>query len=199
MSELIKQYYKTKDCDNVNRLVLDLSVITREELISLICTFEQQRIEKDNIPQYSDFYKGTTLLIGFLRKSGDFGPSFEEIGKHYSNCPKKKNTYDKYGENHAKLAALLGLVVIKKEKTKRIYLTELGRGVERLSKNEQIMLLEKLAMFIPIVQYCLVNDISDRSELKNVLSTFLSKSTAARRNKNVWDLVQMARGEYIWD
>ncbi|MDO4486951.1 MAG: hypothetical protein Q4C46_10235 [Bacillota bacterium] len=199
MYDYIEEFFYTRKYNRINGLISELSDISRTDLIKLVCSYKQQIVKSSNIPQYSDFYHGTTELVNYLRKSGDFGPSFLEIGKHYSNKPKKRNTYEKYGENHAKLAESLGLVVIRKEIVKRTYLSDLGSVIETLPFNEQIVMLEKLCSFIPIVQYCLINDVQYKSEVGELLLGVMSESTAIRRTRNTWDLIQMTRGEYKWD
>ena len=156
----------------------------------MIKTMQQKPVKSQNIPQYSSFENGTYQMLKYLRMAGDFGPSFLEIGKHFSENGHKKGAYVKYGENHAKLAELLGLVTIEKKDRKRVFLSDIGREIERLEAEKQQVCYTKLAARIPIVQEAIRLNLSNAKELEEHLRNYLSPITAVRRRKNTWMLIE---------
>ena len=171
-----------------------LLIVSMEELKIIMSTISQKPVTSSNIPQYSSFENGTYQMLKYLRMAGDFGPSFLEIGKHFSESGHKNGAYVKYGENHAKLAELLGLVKIKKTDRKRVFLSDLGREIERLDIEKQQDCYTKLASRIPIVQEAIKLGLSDAKELEKHLHNYLSPVTAVRRRKNTWSLIEKILG-----
>ena len=192
---LVDEFYRTGEYDDVASLVDRLIECSRSDICELIRREEQGQITTGTIPQYSSFEDGTTNLIKYLRMAGDFGPSFVEVGKHYLESGHQERAYIKYGENHSKLAQILGMVTIKKEDRKRVYLSEIGFELEKRNEDDQHECFIKLAGLIPIVQYAVKNNIEDDRTLEKVLNEYLSPTTALRRIRNTWYLVAAIRGE----
>lgn len=179
----------------------ELLQLSNAQVCNIIMNFDLKKIEikKGDIPQFSNLMDGSINLIEYLRKAGNYGPTFEEIGRHYSLGSRKKDAYRKYGENHARLAEALKLVEIRKESKQRVYLSEMGALVERMKKRWQTMSIERLAASIPIVQYCIQNQIVEREEMIMLLENYLSPQTAIRRNRNMRDLIKVVQGDWVWD
>lgn len=193
VSSIVCEYYETGKYSNADELIDSLLECSRENICYLISGLEQREIVTYSIPQYSSFVDGTINMIRYLRKAGDFGPTFLEVGQHYIESGSDERAYVKYGENHAKLAEVLGVVEIKQENRKRVYLNALGRALEKRCEVEQNDCFVKLSGRVPIVQYAIKNGTPDAKALEEVLCLYLSKSTAERRRRNTWDMVVRLR------
>lgn len=193
INPLVCKYYETGRYNNADELIDSLLECSKENICYLISGLDQREIVTYSIPQYSSFSDGTTNMIQYLRMAGDFGPTFLEVGQHYIASGSDERAYVKYGENHAKLAEILGVVDIRQENRKRVYLNELGKALEKRSKTEQEDCFVKLAGRVPIVQYAIKHGIPDAKALEEVMYKYLSKSTAERRRRNTWDMVVMLR------
>ena len=181
VNSIVCVYYETGKYNNADELIDSLLECSNENICYLISGLEQKEIVTYSIPQYSSFVDGTTNMIKYLRMAGDFGPSFLEVGQHYIDSGSDERAYVKYGENHAKLAEILGVVEIRQESRKRVYLNELGKSLEKLSGR------------VPIVQYAIKHGTPDAKALEEVMRMYLSKSTAERRRRNTWDMVVKLR------
>ncbi len=138
---------------NLSEVILDdIREATIEEIIDFIKKNKNSEITQENIPQFSSYENGTSMLIEKLRMGGNFGPTFRELGEQLTGGIKKKEAFVKYGENHAKLGQLYDLVYIYPMKSRRVYLSSLGRLVENLQLEEQNEILHRLLFRIPVIQ-----------------------------------------------
>lgn len=165
-----------------------------DDIIKDVVQNSKPIILSGNIPQFSSFENGTIYLIKHLRMLGDFGPSLEEIGAQFLDGGKKKGAYVKYGENHSKLARQYDLVYFVKQGSNKVFLTELGKLIEKLEIGRQNKILEKLSLRIPIVQYCLKNNIKCPNNIERIMNNFLSEKTALRRKSNVCKIINLIIG-----
>ena len=193
INSIIYNFFEDGTYTDADELIDALLASSRENICSLISETKQKDIITYSIPQYSSFEHGTTHMIKYLRMAGDYGPSFLEIGQHYIESGSDKRAYVKYGENHAKLAEVLGVVEIRKENVRRAYLSELGKALEKRSIEEQKECFVKLAGSVPMVQYVIKQGIANSAILEKAMRLYLSESTAKRRRKNTWDMVQKLR------
>ena len=193
VSSIVCEYYETDNYSSADKLIDSLLECSRDNICYLISGLKQKEIITYSIPQYSSFADGTINMIKYLRMAGDFGPSFLEVGQHYIESGSDERAYVKYGENHAKLAEILGVVEIRQENRKRVYLNELGKALEKRSKLEQEDCFVKLSARVPIVQYAIKHGISDSKALEEVMRMYLSESTAERRRRNTWDMIVKLR------
>ena len=193
MTRELMDYFSTGIVSSPKKIVDELLCVGIDEIKKAVLATPQQTVTNHNIPQYSSFMNGTSEMLKYLRMSGDYGPSFIEIGEHYLESGHKATAYIKYGENHAKLAELLGIVVIKKSDKKRVFLSDIGREIEKLDSEKQEECYIKLAFRIPIVQEAIRLNISSAKELEVHLNTYLSPVTAVRRRKNTWSLIEKVR------
>ncbi len=194
MTDQLKNFFETGNYSSADSIIEQLIVSSKSDICDCIVSITQKPVTKYNIPQYSNYENGTSEMIKYLRMSGDFGPSYTEVGEHFLLSGHNSSAYTKYGENHSKLADLLGVAVIKKEDRKRIYLSEIGKIIEQLKYEDQKDCFAKLAVRIPIVQRALKLDIKTSAGLEVLLNDYLSPSTALRRKKNNWVLIENIRG-----
>lgn len=187
---------------NTGRAVSPISIVDavlcvdRDEVREYALKSSNNPISKDNIPQYSCYDNATYEMLKYLRMAGDFGPSFIEVGEHFLGIGHKEDAYRKYGQNHSRTAELLGLVIIKKTDKKRVYLSEIGKLIERLEKEQQYECFTKLAAKIPVIREAIRQDINTARDLEVFLNNYLSPITAIRRRKNTWDLIEKLRGSW---
>lgn len=154
---------------------------------------DREPVTKENIPQYSDPDAALFRVVKILR-GANASMSFEELGYYLKRDDPTltQNTVSnkKYGENHAKLAALLDLVLIDKADARaHISLSEFGTYFSQLSEAAQDELIYKLCLRIPIVQNCLIADCPSEALVKNL--EILSKETQKRRRRNVEDVINL--------
>jgi len=130
-----------------------------------------------NIPQFSKL--GHVFDIVEIVKSNPDG-NFQLYG-YFFNKTGSKGAQTKYGENHYKVAALLGLT----KKNKPFDITPLGDYYLTLNGNEKTIFRTKLFLQIPIIQKILVE--SKYKELNGIqlMKISLASSTAIRRRGNV--------------
>lgn len=191
-------YANAACCEEQNRIITALlSAIhnaTTDHIIQLIKDTEnREAVAKDNIPQYSDL---TTAVYGVLEALSRAGHalSYQELGRELLYGDKKPGADMKYGENHAKLAAQLDLVTIRKHGTMlQVELSELGKQLKILADETKDNILAKLCLRIPIIQNAaLAGSDRDNSILHDL--SILSSTTKARRLANIRDLVEFSLG-----
>lgn len=165
-------------------LLSELLVDTKTEAIFSIINEHKTSLPKvvsNNIPQFSnseDIYKVMRVVLD----SEIVDLSYEKIG--YFLCPKgsKSGAQTKYGENHYKLAAQLGLVT----PNKPLSTTDLGIAyylTEDSEKRKEMM--KRLVMRIPIIQQVLLCANSQLVDMSEYMCRFLSQSTMLRRRSNM--------------
>lgn len=139
-----------------------------------------------DIPQFSQINDASFKLVDILTDSGDFGVSFNQLGFYLTKPGKKQGAYKKYGENHAKFAELLDLVLITKKSPRKIYLTELGKlfySLDSQSKNKVLVFqMLKLNIVRDIINHC---SSDDSFSILDYLMQYVSESTAKRRLSNI--------------
>lgn len=169
-------------------LVSAINNTSIDTIIELIKTSPmKEKITKENIPQYSDLHEAIFDVIQILHDSGET-LNFEKVGYYLTrNNPEIKQNIianKKYGENHAKLAALLDLVLIDKTDTRaHVCLSEFGKYLCTIPKTEQQSVICKLFMRIPIIQNNIINEYSEERICEDL--SILSEKTKIRRRSNV--------------
>lgn len=170
----------------------ELKLYSMQEIIEIIKeNFEEHPITTSDIPQFSDFddavYKTPYLTIA--SRESDIG--FVQMGYMLLKSPKKDGAYMKYGENHAKTAAQIGLCSVNKGKINPSFL---GVAFQKLNKEEQKRMMPKLLLYIPLIQNFFVLG-KDIERLRTYFSS-LSESTQLRRRSNVKTLINHV-GQYL--
>lgn len=168
-----------------------------DNIIETVITNNVSAITRSNIPQFSNFDDGTNRLITTIRKAGDYGPGFDDLGLYLTISGKKAAAYKKYGENHSKLASLFDIVyIVRKNGANKVYLTELGKAMEKMSSERSKNLLAKLAVKIPVIKSLIIDSMEGNGNIKEILSLYISESTIQRRRPNVKYLINLIRDEY---
>jgi len=165
-----------------NYSVSELILILKE-------SFEPFPIEAKDIPQFSSFDDCYIRVPSDLLNSGYESVNFDKMGYFLREEPRKIGADKKYGENHAKTAALMGLCEIKRKVG--ITTTPLGIVFDSLSKEEKEDLKPKLCLYIPLMQNYFVQGCDDRI-IKDSMA-ILSLSTQKRRASNVKCLINIVK------
>ncbi len=194
--------YRNADCDikpiEVAKVISNVLLETPlEELISIlkdIANYEKPNAENIiqfsslehaliNVPEILNMFTDTSEVLNF-EKIG-FYLERSEIGAKLNSVTAMK----KYGENHAKMAALVDLAVVSKTDSRaEVTLSEFGKYFVTLEKNRQKELALKLCLRIPIIQNYFLNG-RNREQIEKDLSV-LSKTTQNRRRSNVLIVVR---------
>lgn len=184
-----------KHCAMVNlclSIFEELKSYSVQEIIDIIKeNFVEHPISSSDITQFSDFDNAVYNTPYLIIASRESNIGFIQMGYMLLRSPKKDGAYLKYGENHAKTAAQIGLCCVQRGKINPSYF---GVSFISLSKEEREELMPKLLLYIPLIQnfYALNRD-TDR--LQSYFS-LLSKSTQVRRRSNVKTLINCV-GKYI--
>lgn len=165
-----------------------------QEIIEILSSCDsREAVTPENIPQFSKkedaFFKVAEVLYGAfepltLDKLGKYLENSDEQAKINSTIAMKK-----YGENHAKMAALLDIALVSKADSRAmVSLSEFGKCYVQLSIVEQNELIHKLCLRIPIIQ----NYFLQGGKIEQIDDDLLvlSKSTQNRRRSNVLDVVR---------
>ncbi len=143
-------------------------------------------ISYGDVPQFSNFEDCVYKVPQIIRDCGIDGISYNQMGYMLRTKPRKEGADTKYGENHSKTAAQMGLCSIVYS---RIYASHLGVAFGNLEKENQINLIPKLVLFIPYI----LNLFASNAKYFDVLNSvsFLSESTQKRRLTNIWSLINI--------
>ena len=119
--------------------------------------------------------------------------SFEEVGQRLVHASKQPANI-KYGENHAKTAAMLSLVVIKRigeRQCNMVSITSLGSITTTLPKNNKEEVIRRLAIRNPFIKTLIFRAKTNAVSYKEEVSKALSGQTIIRRKHNNEVLVNM--------
>ena len=119
-----------------------------------------------------------------IKKNGDSGFKFVETGKMLLDDGVDRNdvAYRKYGENHAKTAANLGLLQVNEH---TYYLSCIGYIFNELDYNIKTELLFRLILRNKLIKRLLFKVNRDGQALYKKEVSFLKESTINRRKSNV--------------
>ncbi len=144
----------------------------------------------NNIPQFSTADEIFSVLRVVI-DSGIEDLSYEKIGYYLCDKGAKVGAQVKYGENHYKLAAQLGLVT----SAKPFIATDIGLAFYLTENAVKRQTFKKyLALRIPIIQQALLLAEISTVNMSSLMCQYLSQSTMLRRRSNVRELLQ-----YIMD
>lgn len=150
-----------------------------EEIFELVNTTrpEEYVIETNHIPQFSNIDDVDRILdIAQANPGAD-----RDLMGYFFNRDGSLMAQRKYGENHYKMAAEMGLVVW----GMTAHLTPLGEAYRVLPHDERTTIRAKLILRIPIVQRVLYEAQYGPVYPLRVLREYLSPSTAKRRHSNL--------------
>lgn len=143
-------------------------------------------LSKD-VVQFSNFDDATIGICSKLKKIDNPGLKFVDVGRLLLDDGKerKDGAYVKYGENHVKTAATLGLVF---EFYNTFYLSCIGEEYIELPENDQKRLLSRLIIRSSLISRMLQATQNGRVNMREFLY-MLSDSTYTRRKSNIKKMV----------
>ncbi len=163
-----------------------------DDLLDAIDASDPLSITKNNIPQFSGLDTAIVYSMNELRQP----LTYKELGEKLpGRTSESDNAKTKYGENHAKLLALLDLVYVNSDtRPSTVVLSPVGKIVVELPNYKRLEIITKLILRIPIIQ----NVLRDAKNGSIVLADYLSvleESTLIRRTGNVADLIDLLKGK----
>ena len=139
------------------------------------------QITPANIPQYSNI-DDVSSIIPIIKTNPN--ADYALIGYNF-NKDTKIDAQRKYGENHYKTAALMGLVTVDRPFT----VTHLGEVYNNMTDKEKRKIRAKLYLRIPIIQKLFVASLYGDAYPNRIMRNCLSEKTVARRRSNVKTMV----------
>lgn len=172
----------------INKLVGILKRASIENILNIIESDRENiaEITPANIPQFSSV-ESINDVLDYVNSADEV--TYELIG-YYINKDAKKGAQTKYGENHYKTSASIGLTTVEKP----FLITALGKKYMTLPTEEKIALRNKLFLLVPIVQKILIDARYMQVKPMDILNLYLSASTSLRRRSNVRTMV-----EYVYN
>lgn len=123
-----------------------------------------------------------------LLNSGCTDVDYSQMG-YLLRIEKRKDVADKkYGENHMKTAAQLGLCSFARCRANK---NALGTCFVKLNEKERDNILPKLCLYIPYIQNYFMEGATD--EVRDEMLSILSKTTQVRRRPNVNTVIQKVK------
>lgn len=153
-------------------------------------------LSSKDIFQYSKLYDATETLCNLLEYE-HFSLSYEEAGKELTHA-QQQYACIKYGENHAKTASMLSLVVIAKEPNRKcnmVRISPLGSVYTMLSSEDKNELLRRLAIRNPLMKTLIYNAKIGNASYKEAVSSVLTGQTIIRRKHNNEILMNIVLGD----
>lgn len=186
--------------DKMSKLFIELYVPSEEEapqyfdMLRRVSSYEiltyikkmqacLPEVKSINIPQFSNI-DALNGVLDIVYSSENI--TFEDIG-YYFYPDSKINAQWKYGENHYKTAALLGLT----SWDKPYHVTEFGVEYMKIPKADRAEIRNKLILRIPIIQQVLIQSTDRELKPLEILCKYLAESTAKRRHSNVHVMVDL--------
>lgn len=197
---IIKYYNHTLDCDGqlednllCGELLLALMDYSIDSIIEIIAeSYRKFEITTLDIPQYSnidDCFK-TAYMI---EQSGIEKCDFIKMGfLLVGGATKKPVAYQKYGENHGKMAVLFGLLKLNSKESipgnakprTSFSLTALGKEFNALSEDKQELLKTKMMLRCKLMQNYYLRG-RQQKLLDEDIKGLISESTYKRRSTNI--------------
>lgn len=170
-----------------------LNIIHRVPTGKVIDIIEKYRdeipeITTGNIPQFSNI-DDIDRVPGIVLANP--GCKYKLIG--YFFCKdSQESAQQKYGENHYKIAAQLGLCeeVIKKTEASMPEVTILGELYDELDAEDKENVKAKLCFLIPVIQKFFVEARHGTADAKSLYESMLSDATVVRRRSSTMMLVR---------
>lgn len=193
--ECVFLYCSKLDCECVsNKLLEKLATIDSRVVIKEMFQFLDSRmdfsIQSFDVIQYSTLEKCGIPLLEHLEYSKNIGFSFREVGAFLQGKDHNLSALVKYGENHSKLAEILGLVEINRsQKPYKVFVSRLGSEILKIRAEKTNRIIANLALRAKIIQYILYKSSKGSVCIENELS-FLEKSTFSRRITNIKGLLE---------
>lgn len=175
--------------DEIIRAVRFLDEFPETELLVAIAEREPCELDSADIPCFSTFTNGAVRLNELL----EFAPkglTYADMGNQLIGA-RGQFAQVKYGENHAKLAAMMSLVVISEHRPAVVKNTALGHYLVAIPFEEKTNVLKKLLFRDPCIQAIIQAAINGTANYKEIVKC-LSNTTAYRRRTSVKHAVEFA-------
>ena len=185
-NDLLKKFYFSQDyffdleeTDCSKKLIQDIQECSFEQLFDFIKYHESdiRSLTSLNIPQFSNLQVIDKVLEVV---SASEHLNYELIG-YYLNKDTTVVAQRKYGENHYKLVALMGLATLDGQ----LKITSIGREYVSLPEFEKKTIRDKLFLRIPTIQLFLIKAAKGKICGNDLLSPILKESTINRRRTNI--------------
>ena len=156
--------------------------------------FSPYTVEKKDISQFSDFRDAYYSVPFILANCGLKDVDYSRMGYMLRSETRKEVADKKYGENHMKTAAQLGLCNFERCRANG---NSLGNQFVKLSDTEQKALLPKLCLYIPYIQNYFMSGSREQS-LEEMLN-ILSETTRVRRRPNVNTIIDTIKNSLDYE
>ena len=184
---LLKAFYTHADeslLENDDKSKILLEILKKykcSEILELIGhEFAPYPITKADPSQFSDFKDAYYSVPFLLANCGKTDVDYNQMGYMLRSEKRKEVADKKYGENHMKTAAQLGLCRFAKC---RANANALGSNFVKLNERDMKAVLPKLCLYIPYIQNYFMAGATD--EVREEILSILSKTTQIRRRPNV--------------
>lgn len=184
---LLKAFYTHKDVsllEDEKKSALLLEVLRKHkcsEILQIIRDgFQPSKVDKKDISQFSDFKDAYYTVPFMLQNCGLKDVDYSRMGYMLRDEKRKDVADKKYGENHMKTAAQLGLCRFEKYRGNA---NALGSCFVKLSESDRRNILPKLCLYIPYIQNYFMAGATD--EVRDEILSILSHTTRVRRRSNV--------------
>lgn len=157
------------------------------EIVSLLReTIEPREIKKSEVPQFSTFSDCYLRVPRLIVNSGINTITIDQMGFMLRNGKTDNSECAdlKYGENHSKTAAMMGLCSVKKNIVSPTALTLI---LHNKSEKEISVLVPKLCLLMPFVQQYFIQGATQK--VKDNLLGVLAESTQKRRRGNCTTII----------
>lgn len=171
-SALLIEVLKKYKCSEILRIIED--------------GFVPFEVGKKDISQFSDFKDAYYRVPYLLQHCGKSDVDYLSMGYMLRENKRKDIADKKYGENHIKTAAQLGLCRFEKCRANS---NALGGLFIKLSEAERRNVLPKLCLYIPYIQNYYMSGATD--EARDKMLSILSNTTQIRRRPNVNTIIQI--------
>ena len=166
-----------------------LVALPEKEIIRVISGGDEIHLLPADVPCFSTFLNGAVRLNELLEFAPE-GLTYAEIGCQLVGAANQLAQI-KYGENHAKLAAMMSLVTISDHRPANIRATALGHYLVTMPYEEKAVVLKKLILRDPCIQAIVRAATTGEAHYRKVVEN-LSDSTAYRRRTSVRCAVEFA-------
>lgn len=189
---LLKAFYTHADAsipENEEKSKVLISVLKKykcSEILGIIADgFTPHVVDKKDISQFSDFKDAYYEVPRILLSCGIENVDYSKMGYLLREEKRKEGADKKYGENHMKTCAQLGLCHFEKCKASK---NALGSLFVHLNESEIKNILPKLCLYIPYVQNYFMAGATD--EVRDEMLGILSSTTQVRRRSNVNTIIK---------
>lgn len=189
---LIKAFYTHTD-DSIledagkSKLLLDTLIkYSCSDILNIIKdNYTPAEVDKKDISQFSDFKDAYYKVPYLLHNCGMTNVDYSQMGYMLREQKRKDIADKKYGENHIKTAAQLGLCKFEKCRANS---NALGNLFIALTEADRTNILPKLCLYMPYIQNYFMSGATD--EVRDEILSILSETTQNRRRSNVNTIIQ---------